>query len=293
METIKRNLSPAQLKRHGAHFLLLNAGLLLYALTLNFFCSPNHFVFGGTTGLSIVLASVFPGVEVSTFMWLSNAALVVLGFVFLGRAVMGWTLYSAVALSSFCSVMEWLFPVTTPLTSDPLLELCFAVLLPAMASGLIFNIGASTGGTEIIAMILQKYFGFEIGRALLVSDIGIVLWAAVLFGPTTGLYCILGMVARCTVVDTAMESLNLRKVCTVICHKPEQVREFILHTLNRAATEQEVVGAYTREEKTSIVVVLTRRQAVQLRDFLRETDPEAFLTIVSSSEIIGKGFRSI
>lgn len=281
------------IKRHAAHFLLLNAGLLIYALTLNFFFTPNHFVFGGTTGLSIILASLFPGVEVSVFMWVSNAVLVALGCVFLGRSVMGWTIYSSFALSLFCSIFEWLCPVTAPLTTDPLLELCFAVLLPAFASGLIFNIGASTGGTEIVAMILQKYFGFEIGRALLLSDLGIVLWAAWLFGPATGLYCILGLAARCTVVDTAIESLNLRKVCTVISCKPAEVREFILHTLNRAATEQQVTGAYTHENKTSIVVVLTRHQAMQLRDFLRHTDPSAFLTIVSSSEIIGKGFRSI
>lgn len=142
-------------------------------------------------------------------------------------------------------------------------------------------------------MILHKYFGFEIGRALLISDLGIVLWAACLFGPKTGSYCILGVVTKCPVVDTAIESLNLRKVCTIISQKPDEVREFILHTLSRTATEESVTGSYTREPKTAIMVALTSRQALQLRDFLRVTDPGAFLAIVNSSEIIGKGFRAI
>ena len=278
--------------RFGKTFFLLNVGLLLYAVTLNFFCTPNNFVFGGATGLSIVLASVFPGISVGTFMWAANLGMLLLGFLFLGKSVMGWTLYSSVMLSAFCSLFETLWPVTEPITDDPFLELCFAIFLPAAASGLIFNIGASTGGTEIIAMILHKYFGFEIGRALLISDLGIVLWAACLFGPKTGLYCILGVAAKCTIVDTAIESLNLRKVCTIISQKPDEVGKFTPHPLNRTATEESVPGSYTREPKTAIMVALTSRQALQLRDFLRRTDPGAFLTIVNSSEIIGKGFRA-
>lgn len=275
------------------YFALLNAALLGSACTLNFFCAPNHFVFGGTSGLSIVLASLFPALNVSTFVWITNLALAALGCLLLGVRAMGGTIYASVALSAYCSALERFAPVARPITDEPLLELCVVVLSLAIGSGIVFNIGASTGGTEIVAMILQKYFGLAIGRALLLSDLGIVLAAAWVFGPTTGLFCILGMTAKCTVVDTAIESFNLRKVCTVISAKPELVRDYILYTIGRAATEQQVTGAYTRESKTAIMVVLTRRQAMQLRNFLQRVDPGAFLTIVSSSEIIGKGFRSI
>ena len=113
------------------------------------------------------------------------------------------------------------------------------------------------------------------------------------FGPATGLYCILGLIAKAFVVDGVIENINLRKVCTVVTTQPEQVRRFILEKLHRSATIEKASGAYTGRELDVIVTVLTRRQAAQLRDFLRSADARAFITIVNSSEIIGKGFRSI
>ena len=240
-----------------------------------------------------VLVTCFPALSVSTFMWITNAVLDVLGCVFLGIKTMGWTLYSSFMLSFYSSMCEKLFPMSQPLTDDTLLELCFAVALPALASGIVFNIGASTGGTEIVAMILHKYIKVEIGRALLLSDIGTVLFAACIYGPQTGMYCVLGLIGRSTIVDTAIESLNLRKVCTVITSRPEPIRHFVTETLGRTATQQNATGVYTGEPRTMIMVALTRRQAGLLRDFLRREDPEAFLTIVNSSEIIGKGFQSV
>ena len=272
---------------------MLNLGLVIYAVTLNFYCAPNHFVFGGTTGLSIVLSTCFPALSVGTFMWIANAVLDVLGCVFLGIKTMGWTLYSSVMLSFYSSVCEKLFPMSRPLTDDTLLELCFAVLLPAIASGIVFNIGASTGGTEILGLILHKYAKLGIGCSMFFCELGIVLFAAWLYGPHTGMYCVLGLLGHSTVVDTAIESLNLRKVCTVITTKPEPIKKFITVTLDRTATQQDATGVYTGEPRTLIMVALTRRQAGLLRDFLRREDPEAFLTIVNSSEIIGKGFQSI
>ena len=156
-------------------------------------------------------------------------------------------------LSFYSSMCEKLFPVSQPLTDDTLLELCFAVALPALASGIVFNIGASTGGTEIVAMILHKYIKVEIGRALLLSDIGTVLFAAYLYGPQTGMYCVLGLIGRSTIVDTAIESLNLRKVCTVITSRPEPIRRFVTETLGRTATQQDATGVYTGEPRTMIM----------------------------------------
>lgn len=290
---LRQQLSPQSAKKNIDFFLLLNAGLFATAAGIHFFKTPNHFAFGGTSGLSIILSTLFPTLPVGTFMWIVNAVLVVLGFVFLGVRAMGWTIYSSFALSFYVSLCEAVFPMQHTMTDDTLLELCFAVILPAVGSAIVFNIGASTGGTDIVAMILNKYTSLEIGRALLVSDLGIVLVAAYLYGPKTGLYCILGMILKSTVVDSAIESLNLRKVCTVVTHDPEPVRNFIVNELNRSATEQLASGAYTHKEIHVLMTVLTRHQAALLRNFLRSTDPHAFITIVNSSEIIGKGFRSI
>ena len=291
-EQIRGHLTPARLWEDARFFTLLNVGLFLTALGTALFKAPNHFAFGGTTGLSVILATLWPQWNVGGFMWLVNAVLVVLGFLFLGVCSMGWTIFSSFALSFYVSLCERLWPLEQPMTDDVLLELCFAVILPALGSAIVFNIGASTGGTDIIAMILHKYTSLEIGRALLVSDIGIVLWAAYLYGPATGLYCILGMILKSTVVDNAIESLNLRKVCTVVTAKPDCIRAFIVEELHRSATEERATGAFTHEEKWALMTVLTRQQAQMLRNFIRVHDPHAFITIVNSSEIIGKGFLS-
>ncbi|WP_455500433.1 YitT family protein [Gemmiger sp.] len=291
-EQIREKLTPARLREDAKFFALLNLGLFLTALGTALFKAPNHFAFGGTTGLSVILATLWPQWNVGGFMWLVNAVLVVLGFVFLGVRSMGWTIFSSFALSFYVSLCERLWPLEQPMTDDVFLELCFAVILPALGAAIVFNIGASTGGTDIIAMILHKYTSLEIGRALLVSDIGIVLWAAYLYGPATGLYCILGMILKSTVVDNAIESLNLRKVCTVVTSKPDCIRAFIVEELHRSATEERATGAFTHEEKWALMTVLTRQQAQMLRNFIRIHDPHAFITIVNSSEIIGKGFLS-
>ena len=279
--------------RHIYFFIMLNGGLVLTALGIAIFKTPNHFAFGGTSGLSILLASLFPRLNVGAFMWVINAVLVAVGFAALGVRAMGWTVYSSFALSFYVSLCELLWPMAGPLTGDTLLEMCFAVLLPAVGSAMVFDVGASTGGTDIVAMILARYTSLEIGKALMVSDAAIVLAAAWRFGPATGLYCILGLIAKAFVVDGVIENINLRKVCTVVTTQPEQVRRFILEKLHRSATIEKASGAYTGRELDVIVTVLTRRQAAQLRDFLRSADARAFITIVNSSEIIGKGFRSI
>lgn len=274
-------------------FLNLNLGLFLSAVGIHFFKSPNHFAFGGTSGLSIVLASLFPSLQVGDFMLLLNAALVLLGLVFLGVKTMGATIYSSFALSAFVSLCERLYPMSAPFTDDTLLELCFGVLLPAAGSAIVFNLGASTGGTDIIAMILSKYTSLKIGNALLVSDIAIVNMAGPIFGMRTFLYCLVGLFSKSFVVDSLIERINLRKQVTIITENPEPIKTYILTELHRGATAQIAHGAYTNGEITVLFTVLSRRQAVQLRNFLHSADPHAFLTIVNSSEVIGNGFSSL
>lgn len=293
MAKTKLTLEKGQALQFARFFVLLNLGLICTAVGIAVFKGPNQFAFGGTSGVSVILAELFPAWNVGAFMWVVNIVLVVVGFFALGIKSMGWTVYSSFALSFFVSVCEWIVPLKQPLTEDTFLEFCFAVLLPALGSAIVFNVGASTGGTDILAMVLQKHTSLEIGKALMFVDLGIVVIAALLFGPRTGMYCILGLVLKCTVVDGAIESLNLRKVCTVISQYPDEVEGFIIRELHRSATAQTAYGAYTQKEERVLMTVLTRSEAARLRIFLRKIDPNAFMTIVNSSEIIGKGFRSI
>ena len=274
-------------------FLLLNLGLILTALGIVVFKAPNHFALGGTSGISIIISTLNPGLPVGAIMWIVNAVLVVLGFIFLDRDSMGWTIFSSFALSAYVSLFEQLIPLSAPLTDDTLLELIFAVMLPGIGSAFVFNIGASTGGTDILAMILKKHTSLQIGSALLVADMGIVAWAAILYGPRTGLYCVLGLVAKALVVDQFIESVNTSKVVSIIADDPQPIMDYIVHDLHRTATLRYERGGFSGRSFETIVTVLNRHEAVQLRNYVRSLEPNAFMTIVSSSEIIGRGFRRI
>lgn len=272
-------------------FAELNLGLILTAFAIVAFKTPNHFAFGGTSGVSVILSTLFPTLPVGVFMWIINAILVILGFIFLERKAILWSVFASFALSAYVSLFEFFIPTDVSMTGDMWLDLCFAVILPALGSAIVFDIGASTGGTDILAMILKRRTTLEIGRALLLVDIGIVTIAAFLYGPRVGLYCVLGLFAKTLVVDKAIESIHLRKVCTIICAEPRKVEEFIVKHLNRTATISRGYGAFSGKCVTVIMSVLSRREAVQLRRYTREIDPDAFITIVDSSEIVGKGFR--
>ena len=171
-----------------------------------------------------------------------------------------------------------------------MLELFFAVLLPALGSAILFNLDASTGGTDIAAMILKKYSGTDVGRALLYTDIVIAAAALFLFGITAGLCSLLGLVLKSVLVDSVIESLNRRKAFIIIPSDPRMVSAFITHDLARGATIWRAQGAYTLEEHWVVLTVLTRGQAVLLRRYLKEHDPHSFMIVTNSSEIFGKGF---
>lgn len=280
-------------KKNVLRFLLLNLGLILMAVGIVLFKAPNHFALGGTSGLSIILSALAPGMNLGTAMLLVNLALVVTGFLFIGKSFAGLTVYASFALSAYVAVLEWAVPLPLPLTQDTLLELLYAVALPAVGSAIAFNIGASTGGTDILAMIVSKYGKIEVGKALLVSDFFIALGAGFLFGIRTGLYCVLGLVLKAFLVDTAIESFNVKKRVTIVSEKPDEVADFIVNKLKRGATVYTAYGAYAGDEKKVITTVLGRRQAVLLRNYIREIDRRAFITLVNSSETIGKGFRTI
>lgn len=274
-------------------FFMLNIGLLVVALGVHFFKVPNDFAIGGTTGVSIILSSLLPKLNVGSFMMIINIALIIVGFIFLGKKFTSGTIYSSIALSLFIWLLELVIPVTKPLTDDKFLELCFAVILPAVGSGIVFNLGASTGGTDIVAMILSKHTSLEIGKALFISDFVITVAAGSIYGIKTGLYCVLGLLVKAFLLDNVIETINVRKQVMIVSKESKVIESFIMNVLHRGATITKASGAYTGEEKEIITTVLGRRQAVLLRDYIRSIDKEAFITIVNSSETVGKGFRAV
>ena len=274
------------------HFFLLTASTLLMAFGTYFFKFTNNFTFGGITGLAVLVAKTGL-MSAGDFNLAASMILLIAGLIILGKEFAARTAYCSILLSIALSVMERLWPLSEPLTSQPMLELCFAIALPALGSAVLFNIGSSSGGTDIIAMILKKYSSFDIGRALMISDAVITTASFFVFDIETGLYSFLGLAIRSFMIDNFIESFNLSKYFNVVCDHPEPICDFIVHTLGRSASVCLAKGAYSGKDKYLILTALNRAQAVKLRNFIKNEEPDAFILISNTSEIIGKGFHSI
>lgn len=280
------------MKRNFKHFFLLTASTLLMAFGTYFFKFTNNFTFGGITGLAVLVAKT-GFMSAGDFNLAASMLLLIAGLIILGKEFAARTAYCSILLSLALSVMERLWPMSGPLTSQPMLELCFAIALPALGSAVLFNIGSSSGGTDIIAMILKKYSSFDIGRALMISDAVITTASFFVFDIETGLYSFLGLAIRSFMIDNFIESFNLSKYFNVVCDNPEPICDFIVHTLGRSASVCLAKGAYSGKDKYLILTALNRVQSVKLRNFIKEQEPTAFILISNTSEIIGKGFHSI
>lgn len=279
-------------KKNIQEFLFMTLGITLVSVGVYFFKFPNHFSIGGVSGLAIVLAELIPvpWLTASVYNGVINILFLLLGFLLLDKGFGFRTVYCSILYSLEVQVFEWIFLMSAPLTDQLILELFFAVLLPALGSGILFNLDASSGGTDIAAMILKKYTGLDVGRALLCSDVLIAASALLVFDVTAGLCSLLGLVLKSVLVDTVIESLNRRKAFMVITYRPEIVTKYIIEDLNRGATIWSGQGAYTHETHQVVLTVLARHQAVQLRRYLKQNDPHAFMIVTNSSEIFGKGF---
>lgn len=280
------------MKTQAKNFILLTVSTLLSAVGIYFFKFANNFTFGGITGLAVLIAK--SGIiSASDFSFIANILLLIIGWIVLGKKFAAKTAYCTILLSFSLSALERLYPMSHPLTNEPLLELMFAIALPALGSAVLFNIGSSSGGTDVIAMIMKKYTSVDIGKALLLSDVLITLSGCFVFDISNGLYSFLGLALRSFMIDGFIESLNLSKYFNVVCTSPQPICDFIKDSLNRSATIVNAKGAFSGDDKYIIFTVLNRMEAIRLRNFIKENSPGAFLLISNTSEIIGKGFHSI
>ena len=274
-------------------YALLTLGTILMVMGIYFFKFPNHFSTGGVSGISVILAHYFPNITPGDFVLVINVLLLLLGFAVFGKGFGGKTAYVSLLMSGLTWVLERVIPMAQPMTDQPLVELIFAVSLPAVGSAILFNLDASSGGTDIVAMILRKFTSLDIGKALMCSDLIITLMAFVAFGPTVGLFSILGLVIKSLLVDMVLENINTHKYFHIITTRPEEIETYITGTLHRGATELSGQGAYTHEGRTVLLTVMNRHEAVLLRKHVRQVDPKAFVLIINTGEIVGKGFRGV
>lgn len=275
-------------------FLIMNLGVLCMSVGVYFFKMTNGFSTGGVSGIAIAVSTLTGGViSAATLMLALNILLLVIGFIFLGKGVGGKTAFCSLMFSAETWLFERLIPLNAPLTDDAFLELVYAMLLTAIGSSLLFARSASSGGTDITAMILKKYTSIDIGKALLATDALIACSAFFTYGIRIGLYSLLGLFVKAFLVDTIIESINLCKSFTIVTEKPDEICAYILGTMHHGVTLLDAVGAYTGAPKKMILTSCRRTEAAKLEKSLRMLDPEAFVTITNSNKIIGRGFHGV
>lgn len=273
-------------------FLVMSLGCIFLAIGVYFFKIPNGFATGGVSGIATILAKVST-ITAGTWIWGLNFFLLLIGFIFLGKSTGVKTIYCSLFYSAIIYALEVFIPITRPLSNQPLLELIYAMTLTSLGSAMIFNSDSSSGGTDIIALIMKNYTKMNVGKSLLVADFIVAFSSFFVFDLQTGLFSLLGLFAKAFVVDAIIEDINICKYFIVITSKKDEITNFIMATLHHGVTGHGVVGEYTNSEKYMIHTVCKRMEAIKLRDRIKKIDPHAFIIITTSSEIIGRGFRNI
>lgn len=280
--------------------LQINVGILMIAAGIYFFKAPNGFATGGVSGIAIVLAklpmSIKLGITQAIYMLVINVLLLILGVIILGKKCGFLTIYCSLMLSLENLIFETFIPIeaisgASTLTGHPLLELIYAVLLTGIGSAILFRNKASSGGTDIVALILKKRSNLNVSQALLATDFLIALSTFFVYdNVSVGLYAMLGLFAKIFIIDDILDSMNLCKAFTIITTKPEEISAFILNDMKHGATMYKGKGLYTHEDREIIMTVCKRSEAIRLRRKVKAMDPDAFIIITKTSEIFGKGF---
>lgn len=221
-----------------------------------------------------------------------NVVLLVIGFFIFGKRFTVRTGYVAILNSLTALALERVFPIDGSLTDNKMLELIFTLLMSSVGSAILFNLAASSGGTDIIAMIMKKYTSLEVGKSLLVVDSIFTIASIKIFGIEIGLFSILGLMMKGIFVDAIIGSMNTAKLFIIITSKTEEVGNFIKKDLNRSATIIDARGLYKGSDISVFFCVTSTFESAKFRSFIKKIDPYSFITILNTSSIIGKGWYS-
>lgn len=279
----------------------IHLGILMVAIGIYFFKAPNGFATGGISGVAILLAklkfSQALHITQSLYMLAINVLLLIIGVIVLGKKCGFMTIYCSLMLSIVNILFETFIPIEnvsgmSTLSGTPLLELVYAIFLTGIGSAILFRNKASSGGTDIVALILKKYSSLNVSQSLLATDFFIAFSTFFIYDARTGLYAMLGLFAKVFVVDDILDSMNMCKSFTIITTKAQEIEKFILEEMNHSATALKGQGVYSGEDKDVIMTVCKRSEALRLRRKVKEIDPGSFIIITKTSEIMGKGFQT-
>lgn len=273
-------------------FVLITLGDILVAMSIKFFLEPNRIAAGGTSGIAIIIHSFFNFLPVGVLMIAMDAVLFIIAMIIIGSKFGFKTLYASFCLSGSLILMDRFIPYGA-VTKNLLLAAIFGTFLSAIGMGIIFNQNASTGGTDIIAKIINKFLHIDIGKSLLLIDFVVTLFAGMTLGADIGMYSLLSVIINGFMIDFVIEGLNVCKQIMIISPKNKEISKFIIEELDRGCTVLQGKGGYTLNDTYILYTVLNRSEFIKLKQFIRSTDPKAFITVCDAREVLGEGFKDI
>jgi uncharacterized membrane-anchored protein YitT (DUF2179 family) len=275
--------------RAALDYLIITLGVVIFDLSLDWFLVPNQIAAGGLSGVAVLLNARL-GWPVGPVFLALNVPLFLAGWRFLGGgAFVLRTLYATILVGT---LVDPLAIVAKPLTHDAVLATIYGGLLGGLGVGLVYRYRGSTGGTDIIALLSNRFSGISVGLSQLLADGVIVLASGLLLNLQLALYALIAIYLTSKVLDNVLEGFNFVRLAYIISDQPARITQAVLFKLNRGATILEGRGGYTQQPREVLLVAISQREISQLKEIVAEVDPDAFIIIGSAAEVLGQGFKS-
>ena len=271
-------------KRGIKEFLTITFGTLIVAVAVYFFMLPSHISVGSGTALAMVLSNFIP-LPVSVITLALNIILLIVGFLLIGPEFGAKTVYCSILMPLILAVFERIFPDQQSITQEPMLDVVCYILVVGVGLSLLFSCNASSGGLDIVAKLMNKFLRMELGQAMSVSGILVALSSALCYDKKTVVLSVLGTYFGGILVDHFIFGLNIKRRVCIISPKVEEITRFVLHDLHSGASLNEIIGAYDNQVRREIITIVDNQEYRRLMDYVKKTDPKAFITVYSVSEI--------
>ena len=265
---------------------VLAVGMLLVAVAVYYVMIPSELVMGSLSGLVLVLANFIP-LSISALTLILNVALLVLGFLFIGREFGGKTVIASLLLPLYIRIFETVTPNVPVPTSNSLVNVLCFVLLLSLGQTMLFNINASSGGLDIVGKLLNKYLHIELGKAMILSGFAVAASSILVYDRETLIVSLVGMYLGGVVLDYFIDGSHMRKKICILSPRYEEIQRFIVQDLHRGATLYQATGAWNNEAKVELVTILQTNEYAKLLEFVHRTDPSAFVTVSTVGQVIG------
>ena len=271
-------------KRNIREFVSITVGTIIVAAAVFFFMMPSHVTVGSAAGLAIVLSEFLP-FSVSTITMVMNVGLLLIGFLLIGPEFGAKTVYCAVLLPAVIGVLEWIFPDFQSLTGDPLIDVICYILVVSGGLSQLFTANASSGGLDIVAKLMNKFFHMDLGKAMSTSGILVALSSALCYDKKTVVLSVLGTYFGGMVLDHFIFGIDIKRKVCILSPKYDEITRFILHELRSGASHYDLYGAYDGQVRREIVTIVDKQEYRKLMDYIPKIDPKAFVTVYSVNEI--------